>query len=173
MPDTLTPIQRHLNMVAIKGKDTKPEMMVRRWLHANGLRYRLHVKELPGKPDIVLPKYKTCVFVNGCFWHGHNIHLPFDNLQCTISSDCCKIPKTNREFWVQKIMRNKERDLRDTLRLKAMGWSVVVIWECQLRKKQQREIALIDLLAEIKGRNEYDECFSMVADEELEYNSIR
>ena len=103
--------QRHANMAAIRGKDTKPEMIVRRGLWKRGFRYRLNHKRLPGHPDLVLRKYRTCIFVNGCFWHGHNIQCIMHNSQCIIeSSECCKIPKTNREFWVAKIRRNKERD---------------------------------------------------------------
>ena len=109
--DRLTPQQRHYNMAAIQGKDTKPEMVVRKWLWGNGFRYRLNHKRLPGKPDIVLLKYRTCIFVNGCFWHGHNTQFIIHNSQFIIEgSGCCKIPKTNTEFWVNKIRRNKERD---------------------------------------------------------------
>ena len=134
--DSHTPLQRHNNMAAIRGKDTKPEMVVRRWLWGHGYRYRLNHKRLPGKPDIVLRKYRTCIFVNGCFWHGHHIHLPFDDLRFTIeNSECCKIPKTNREFWIAKIRRNQERDLRVQHELAAMGWHSIIIWECELKPK--------------------------------------
>ena len=134
--DRLTPQQRHSNMAAIRSKDTKPEMIVRRGLWSRGFRYRLNYKRLPGHPDLVLRKYRTCIFVNGCFWHGHHIHLPFDDLQFTIeNSDCCKIPKTNREFWVAKIRRNQERDLRVQQELAAMGWHCITIWECELKPK--------------------------------------
>ena len=123
-------------MAAIHGKDTKPEMVVRRWLWRHGYRYRLNHPRLPGKPDIVMRKYRTCIFVNGCFWHGHLIHLPFDNLPFTIdNSECCKIPKTNRDFWVTKIRRNKERDTRVQHELAAMGWHSITIWECELKPK--------------------------------------
>ena len=91
-------------MSAIRSKDTKPEMIVRRGLWKRGFRYRLNYKRLPGHQDLVLRKYRTCIFVNGCFWHGHGISLTIE------SSECCKIPKTNRDFWVAKIRRNKERD---------------------------------------------------------------
>ena len=100
MTDKLTPIQRHKNMAAIKSKDTKPEMVVRRYLWEHGFRYRLNHPRLPGKPDIVMRKYRTCIFVNGCFWHGHE--------GCRYYT----IPKTNTEFWVNKVKRNKERDLK-------------------------------------------------------------
>ena len=134
--DKLSPQQRHNNMSAIRSKDTKPEMIVRRGLWKRGFRYRLNHPRLPGKPDIVMRRYRTCIFVNGCFWHGHHIHLPFDDLQFTIeNSDCCKIPKTNREFWVAKIRRNQERDLRVQQELAAMGWHCITIWECELKPK--------------------------------------
>ena len=141
--DRLTPQQRHYNMAAIHGKDTKPEMVVRKWLWGNGFRYRLNHKRLPGKPDIVLLKYRTCIFVNGCFWHGHlvamppNDSLPFtvDSLQSIVNSECCKIPATNREFWVEKILRNKNRDREVQQQLAAMGWHCITIWECELKPK--------------------------------------
>ena len=98
--DKLSPQQRHNNMAAIHGKDTKPEMVVRRWLWGRGFRYRLNHPRLPGKPDIVMRKYRTCIFVNGCFWHGHE--------GCRYYT----IPKTNTEFWVNKVKRNKERDVK-------------------------------------------------------------
>ena len=120
--DKLSAEQRHKNMAAIHSKDTKPEMIVRRGLWKRGFRYRLNHKRLPGHPDLVLRKYRTCIFVNGCFWHGHHVNLRFDDLQFTIeNSTCCKIPKTNREFWVAKIRRNKERDKEEQRKLAAMG----------------------------------------------------
>ena len=106
--DKLSPEQRHKNMAAIRSKDTKPEIIVRKGLWSRGFRYRLNYKRLPGHPDLVLKKYRTCIFVNGCFWHGHNVPLPIVE-----NSKCCKIPQTNREFWVAKIRRNKERDNED------------------------------------------------------------
>ena len=138
--DKLTPQQRHNNMAAIHSKDTKPEMIVRRGLWARGFRYRLNHKRLPGHPDLVLRKYRTCIFVNGCFWHGHHINLQFDDLQFTIeSSKCCKIPKTNREFWVAKIRRNKERDKEEQRKLASMGWHCITVWECELTPKKREE----------------------------------
>ena len=132
--DSHTPQQRHSNMAAIHGKDTKPEMVVRRWLWGHGFRYRLNHPRLPGKPDIVMRKYRTCIFVNGCFWHGHHINLKFDDLRFTIeNSKCCKIPKTNTEFWVAKIRRNQERDLKVQHELALMGWHSITIWECELK----------------------------------------
>ena len=122
MTDRLTPEQRHLVMSHIHGKGTKPELKVRQWLWQHGYRYRLNVKSVPGKPDIVMRKYRTAIFVNGCFWHGH--------------PNCCKVPTTNREFWVNKIRRNKERDQKNYQLLQENGWQVIVIWECQLTPKQ-------------------------------------
>lgn len=109
-------------MSHIRSKNTKPEQLVRQALWHQGFRYRLHVKELPGKPDIVLPKYKTAIFINGCFWHGH---------------EGCKdfvIPKSNTAFWLDKIGKNKARDARDEAALNMAGWKVFTIWECELRK---------------------------------------
>jgi len=138
--DKLSAQQRHANMAAIRSKDTKPEMIVRRGLWKRGFRYRLNHKRLPGHPDLVLRKYRTCIFVNGCFWHGHHINLQFDDLQFTISnSGCCKIPKTNREFWVAKIRRNKERDKEEQRRLAEMGWHCITVWECELKPSKREE----------------------------------
>jgi DNA mismatch endonuclease, patch repair protein len=112
---------RSYNMSRIKGKNTKPEMLVRKFLHANGFRYRLHVKDLPGKPDIVLPKYKTVVFVHGCFWHGHE-HCKY-----------FKVPKTRTDWWLNKINGNIANDVKSAKALKKLGWRVITIWECQLK----------------------------------------
>lgn len=139
--------RRHANMAAIHGKDTKPEIMVRKWLWRHGFRYRLNHPRLPGKPDVVLRRYRTCIFVNGCFWHGHMIeNLPDKGFDGTIgpteagyrdivSSSCCKIPKTNRGFWVGKILRNRERDARVQQELSSMGWHSITVWECQLKPR--------------------------------------
>ena len=119
--DKLTPEQRHKNMVAIKGKNTKPEETVRKYLFSEGFRYRKNVRKLPGSPDIVLPKYRTVVFVNGCFWHGHN---------------GCRYfvwPKSNPDFWRDKIETNIKRDYKNYLSLKKSGWNVITIWECELK----------------------------------------
>ena len=139
--DKLSPQQQHNNMASIHGKDTKPEMVVRRWLWGRGFRYRLNHPRLPGKPDIVMRKYRTCIFVNGCFWHGHHIAMPqIDNGQLSIdNSDCCKIAKTNREFWVAKIRRNQERDVEVQRRLASMVWHSIAIWECELKPKVQEK----------------------------------
>jgi len=109
-------------MSHIRSKNTKPEIRLRKELFRLGYRYRLNVKTLPGKPDIVLAKYRTCIFVNGCFWHGHK--------------GCPKfvLPKTNEEFWLAKIENNRERDLKDYTFLESLGWRVVVMWECELAK---------------------------------------
>jgi DNA mismatch endonuclease (patch repair protein) len=151
--DKLSLEQRHKNMAAIHSKDTKPEMIVRRGLWKRGFRYRLNHKRLPGHPDLVLRKYRTCIFVNGCFWHGHNVQLPtaqIDNREFlakpsgeaerTIdNSECCKIPKTNREFWVAKIRRNKERNKEEQRKLAAMGWHCIIVWECELKPSKREE----------------------------------
>lgn len=147
MADHLSPQQRHKNMAAIRSKDTKPEIIVRRGLWARGFRYRLNHKRLPGHPDLVLRKYRTCIFVNGCFWHGHlvamppNDSLPFtvDSLQSVQGSECCKIPATNRGFWVNKIRRNKERDREEQKQLAAMGWHCITVWECELKPKVREQ----------------------------------
>ena len=110
-------------MSRIAGKDTKPEELVRKYLFSKGFRYRKNVRKLPGTPDLVLPKYRTVIFVNGCFWHGH---------------EGCKyyvLPKTNTEFWKEKIEKNKERDLKERMQLRTMGWHVILLWECQLKSK--------------------------------------
>lgn len=142
----MTSEQRSKNMAAIHSKGTKPEMVVRRWLWSRGFRYRLNSPRLPGRPDLVLRRYRTCIFVNGCFWHGHGVALPpVENLDSKVeNSACCKIPKTNREFWVSKIRRNQERDAEERMRLKEMGWHCVTVWECEL-KPQEREQTLTAL----------------------------
>jgi len=127
MSDVHSPETRSFNMSQIKGKNTKPEELVRRYLFSHGYRYRKNVSTLPGKPDIVLPKYKTCIFVNGCFWHKH--------------AGCRYFvwPKNNAEFWKKKITGNVERDLRQQNELRLLGWNVVVIWECELKKDRFNE----------------------------------
>ena len=129
--DVLTPEQRRLVMSRIRGKDTRPEMLMRRGLHGRGLRYRLHGKRLPGRPDLVFPGYRAVVFVHGCFWHGHGCSL-------------FKWPKTRAAFWKNKIHRNIERDREAMAALKVDGWRVLVVWECALKGKQKR--ALSDVL---------------------------
>ena len=122
MPDIMTPQQRHLCMSHIRSKDTKPEQLLRQALWHKGFRYKLHFKYLPGKPDIVLPKYKTAIFVNGCFWHGHKGCKDF------------VIPKSNTAFWLEKIGKNKNRDEHNITALISAGWKVITIWECELKK---------------------------------------
>ena len=122
MSDVLTPEQRHINMAAIHSTSTKPELILRHALWNQGFRYRINDKRLPGKPDIVLPKYRTAIFIHGCFWHGHK---------------GCKnytIPKTNTEFWTAKITKNQERDQGDWRQLEAKGWNVIIVWECELER---------------------------------------
>lgn len=130
--DVLTPQQRHKVMASIRSSNTKPELMVRKYLWRLGFRYRLNNPRLPGHPDIVLRKYRTCVFVNGCFWHGHE------------DCGCFHLPKTNTEFWARKIERNRERDREEQKKLAGMGWHVMVVWECQL-KPDKREQTLASL----------------------------
>ena len=155
MTDKMTPAQRHYCMSRIHGKATKPELKVRQWLWRHGYRYRLNVKSVPGKPDIVMRRYRTAIFVNGCFWHGHHVQLAVDSLQLSVhsgqlaveNSECCKIPQTNREFWVNKIKRNQERDQRNYQVLHDNGWQVIVVWECQLTPKRIEETMLrVELL---------------------------
>ena len=122
-------------MGRIKGTNTKPEVMVRSFLFSKGLRYRKNVKKLPGTPDLVLKKWKTVVFVNGCFWHGHQ--------------GCFILPRTNTEFWKNKIERNINRDRENRILLEKMGWRVIVVWECELRRKDQMQERLDDLYLEI------------------------
>lgn len=120
MVDSLTREQRSAQMSRIRGSNTKLEVLVRKGLHARGLRYRLGGAKLPGRPDIVLPKYRTVVFVHGCFWHGHDCPL-------------YRLPKTRPEFWADKIGKNRSRDQRVTDELEARGWRVLTVWECSLR----------------------------------------
>ena len=126
MPDRMTPDQRHECMASIHSKDTRPEQTVRRELWHRGYRFRKCVRTLPGTPDIVLPKYRTCIFVNGCFWHGH--------------SDCkyYQTPKSNQDYWIPKIRRNQERDKAVQQQLAQMGWHCITIWECQLKPKRRQ-----------------------------------
>ena len=128
---------RSYNMSQIKGKDTRPELLVRKFLHANGFRYRLHVKNLPGKPDIVLPKYKTAIFVHGCFWHGH---------------EGCRyyvVPKTRTEWWLNKINGNVANDEKVVKALNGAGWKVITLWGCELRRGLE-SIALTYLFDKLK-----------------------
>ncbi len=118
--DVLTAEQRRFNMSRIRGRDTAPELLIRRALHAKGFRYRLHDRKLPGRPDLVFPKYRAVIFIHGCFWHGHDCHL-------------FKWPSTRKEFWKAKIERNRERDDSAIRKLQENGWRVLIVWECSLK----------------------------------------
>lgn len=166
--DRLSKEQRHRCMSAIKGKNTKPELLVRKFLFSRGFRYRLNHPRLPGHPDIVLRKYRTVIFVNGCFWHGHQ---------------GCKyfvLPKSNVEFWQNKIERNRVRDVEEQRQLASMGWHCITIWECQLKPKvrQQTLTALEYTLSHIfledrrvKPYEEIEEKSQMVAENTIRYNN--
>lgn len=130
MTDVHNPENRRKNMQAIRGKNTSPEMQVRKLLFARGLRFRLHDKLLPGVPDIVFPRYRTVVLVQGCFWHGHDCHL-------------FKVPQTRAEFWLAKIGSNRERDNRNIQALAEQGWRVISIWECALKGRFRQDTALL------------------------------
>ena len=128
---------RSMNMSHIRSTNSKPEEIVRKYLFSKGFRYRKNVRNLPGTPDIVLPKYRTVIFVNGCFWHKH---------------DCPRFvwPSSHQEYWRPKILRNVERDKRNIEALHALGWNVITVWECELKKKF-REVRLEELCCQIKG----------------------
>ena len=142
MADKLNTQQRHHCMSRIRGKDTKPEILVRKGLHARGFRFRLQDRKLPGRPDIVLPKYGVAIMVNGCFWHGHK--------GCRYATK----PKSNIEFWETKIARNKHRDEVTSAHLEALGWTVIVVWECELRGKETAEARIQTLAEEIRSSGE-------------------
>ena len=221
MTDTMTAEQRHRCMSHIRSRDTKPELKVRRWLWHHGYRYRLNVKSVPGKPDIVMRPYRTAIFVNGCFWHGHGVEIENSKLKiekiensklknekavcsensCAAliensklkkekaadpsaalieNSACCKIPQSNRAFWVAKIRRNQERDQRNYQLLQENGWQVIVVWECQLTPKQiehtMREVELLlnnNMLARYKhSPNPFtteEEPLPLAAEDTIEY----
>lgn len=141
--DVLTAEQRHRNMSAILSRNTKPEILVRRYLWDRGFRYRLNSAKLPGHPDIVLRKYRTCIFINGCFWHGHE--------NCRLF----RLPLTNREFWQEKITRNRERDKDVLHRLAETGWHCIVVWECELRR-DRREKTLESLVLVLRHSYEQE-----------------
>lgn len=139
MADVHEPHIRSYNMSRIRSKDSKPEMIVRRFLHQHGFRYRLHVRDLPGKPDLVLKKYRSVIFVHGCFWHGH---------------EGCKyfvVPKTRKEWWLTKINTNRLKDLKNVLSLAERGWRVIEIWECEL--KDHADTSLHKIINELSGNN--------------------
>ena len=212
MTDTMTAEQRHRCMSHIRSRDTRPELKVRRWLWHHGYRYRLNVKSVPGKPDIVMRPYRTAIFVNGCFWHGHGVEIENsklksekdvcseDSLAAQIensklkseeavdygaaqieNSACCKIPQSNRAFWVAKIKRNQERDQRNYQLLQENGWQVIVVWECQLTPHQiehtMREVELLlnsNMLARYKHApapfTTEEEQLPAAAENNIEYN---
>jgi DNA mismatch endonuclease (patch repair protein) len=131
MADVHNKEARSFNMSMIRSKDTRPEIIVRKFLHANGFRFRLHDKRLSGKPDIVLPKYKAVIFVHGCFWHGH---------------DDCKyfvVPKTRTVWWLNKINKTKERDLNKIDELKDLDWNIFIVWECELKLNPERRLNIL------------------------------
>ncbi len=127
MVDTLTPVERAKRMALIRGRDTKPEIIVRRMLHAMGYRYRLHAKDLPGRPDIVFRSRRKAILVHGCFWHRH------PDPACKLA----RMPKSRVQFWERKLEGNRERDAANEARLKEMGWKVLTVWECELRDLEQ------------------------------------
>ncbi len=236
MTDTMTAEQRHRCMSHIRSRDTKPELKVRRWLWHHGYRYRLNVRSVPGKPDIVMRPYRTAIFVNGCFWHGHNVQFSTAQIEnsklknekgvCSEdsraaqiensklksekaadsggaqiensklkseeavdygaaqieNSACCKIPQSNRAFWVAKIKRNQERDQRNYQLLQENGWQVIVVWECQLTPHQiehtMREVELLlnsNMLARYKHApapfTTGEEQLPTAAENNIEYHS--
>jgi len=138
MMDVHEPEVRSYNMSRIRGKDTKPEIIVRKYLHSKGLRFRLHDKSLPGRPDIVLKKYNTVIFIHGCFWHGHK------NCKYFV------IPKTRTEWWLEKINRNIANDNANYSKLKESGWNIITIWECELKPKT-KEITLKNLITKLSN----------------------
>ncbi len=141
MADTKTPAERSENMSRIRSTNTKPEEIVRKYLFSHGFRYRKNDKRYPGKPDIILPKYHTIIFVNGCFWHMHG---------CSRS----RLPRSNQEYWKSKIERNIQRDAENQQKLEADGWKVIVVWECELKKRTAEE-RLSRLCDEIRKSNDY------------------
>jgi DNA mismatch endonuclease (patch repair protein) len=128
MPDSISKEKRSWNMSRISGKNTKPEIIVRKYLHSLGFRFRIHQKDLPGKPDIVLPKYRTVVFVNGCFWHRH--------ANCKYAY----MPKSRTEFWNKKFNDTIDRDSRNTKALISLGWNVLIIWECEVKNENWQNL---------------------------------
>lgn len=138
--DTVTKEKRSWMMSRIKGKNTKPEVLVRSLLHRMGYRFRIHVKELPGNPDIVLPRYKTVIFVHGCFWHQHD---------CKVGT---RVPKSNHDYWIPKLARTKERDLLHRENLFTLGWNVLVIWECMVSDRNSLSNTLRDFLTNCEAR---------------------
>ena len=129
MVDTLTPVERSDRMARVRGRDTKPEMVVRRLVHRMGFRYRLHDRRLPGSPDLVFRKRKKIIFVHGCFWHQH------PSVACKLA----RMPKSRLDFWKPKLQGNRKRDERDRSELDALGWQSLIVWECELGQEEQLE----------------------------------
>lgn len=129
MADVVDKATRSRMMSGIRGKNTKPELLVRTYLHARGFRYKLHTSNLPGKPDLVFPKYRTVLFVHGCFWHGHQ--------HCKYAAN----PKTNSDFWIKKLSANRDRDLKNESLLQTLGWHVLTIWECEIDELHLAQLA--------------------------------
>lgn len=144
MTDRVDSATRSRMMAAVKSRDTKPELLIRSILHQKGFRFRLHVKDLPGKPDIVLPKYRSVILINGCFWHGHE--------NCRFF----KIPSTRTEFWEEKIHKNKINDSKAIAKLLAENWRVCVIWQCKIRESKKNLTELADIISSfITGKEKF------------------
>ena len=156
MADTMTKEQRHRCMSHIRSRDTSPELLVRKALFAEGFRFRVNVRSLPGTPDIVLKKYNTVIFVNGCFWHGHR--------GCRLYSE----PGSNSAYWHEKVERNRRRDVAAAFRLEARGWNVITVWECQLDRKHREET--IGKLAGMIRRN--GELFAKLSEDSRERRAL-
>lgn len=154
MTDTITPNQRHEVMSHIHSKNTRPELKVRHWLWSHGYHYRLNVLGVPGKPDIVMRRYRTAIFVNGCFWHGHE------------GCENFRMPKSNIDFWKNKIERNRERDKHNYQILRENGWQVIIIWECKLTKK------LFDITMQEVEVLLHDYCLSTISSKVKEYIKV-
>ena len=133
--DVLTPAQRQLNMSRNRSRDTQPELLIRRGLHAQGFRFRLHHRQLPGRPDLVLTRHRTVVFVNGCFWHSHGCHIS-------------RMPETRRDYWQPKLDRTVERDRDAASELRTRGWRIVTVWECAVRGRTR--LVFDDVIAKIE-----------------------
>jgi DNA mismatch endonuclease (patch repair protein) len=146
MADTHTPDARRRNMQRIRAANTSPEKVVRSVIHAMGFRFRLHRSDLPGRPDVILPRHKKIVFVNGCFWHLHK------------SCGRGRLPNSNRDYWAPKLRRNRERDAMNIRKLRAEGWKVKIIWECQVKERQQLRARLLRFLASPQGSGPWSSC---------------